>query len=80
MSAFKKAWLKVIALSWEDESYRQRLLADPAAVLAEAGAELPQGVELRIAEDTETVKWLVLPTPPASGMMEEAEERLAAWW
>ncbi len=45
-----------------------------AGALAAAGAKMPDGVQLRVVEDTDTVKHLVLPAAPGEG--EIAEEDL----
>lgn len=54
---------------WEDDALKARLKADPCAVLTEMGIPVPEGVELRVVEDTETIKHLPLPpfVGPAAG-------------
>jgi hypothetical protein len=64
---------KVIAQAWSDEDYKQRLVDDPAGALAEAGAGVPEGVQLRVVEDTDTLKHLVLPTAPGDGEIDEED-------
>jgi hypothetical protein len=32
-----KAWGQIVARAWQDEAFKRRLLADPAAVLREQG-------------------------------------------
>jgi hypothetical protein len=61
----KVQWGQIVARAWRDEAFRQRLLAQPAAVLAEHGLEAPPGVQVRVVEDTEQVIHLVLPRRPA---------------
>jgi 1,2-phenylacetyl-CoA epoxidase catalytic subunit len=39
-----KKWGKLISQCWADETLKQRFIADPAAVLMEAGLEVPEGV------------------------------------
>jgi hypothetical protein len=47
----------------EDEDFRQRLLEDPkAAVEQELGTRLPEGVEVRVVEETAGTIYLVLPS------------------
>ena len=58
---FDVAFGKVIARSWSDEAYKERLLAQPREVLAEAGIRLPEGVEVVITEDRPEQWNLVLP-------------------
>lgn len=56
-----KRWAKVVAKAWADEDYKQRLIDEPASVLAEEGMEVQEGVELKVVEATENQSWLVLP-------------------
>ena len=55
---------QIIVKSWADEGFKQRLLKDPAAVLKEEGLVIPQGLDLRVVENTDSVFYLVLPKPP----------------
>jgi molybdopterin biosynthesis enzyme len=44
---------RIIQRSLQDESFRQRLLEDPKeAVEVELGARLPEGVQVRVVEET----------------------------
>ena len=56
-------WGQVVAQAWSDDSYKQRLLADPAAVMAEQGLT-PPSKQLRIVEDTADTVHVVLPAKP----------------
>lgn len=42
---------KAIARSWKDDDYRDRLLADPRAALAELGVDVPEGTVIRVVPD-----------------------------
>lgn len=55
---------QIISKAWTDDAFRQKLLSDGAAVLKEEGLELPEGVDLRVVENTENVLYLVLPPKP----------------
>jgi len=57
---------KVIIKCWEDAAFKERLLADPAATLAAEGLEIPEGVTVKVAIDSEDVRTLVIPLPPAT--------------
>jgi hypothetical protein len=75
----QKVWAKIVAKAWADEDYKQRLLADPAAVLKAEGVDVPEGVAFKCLEATETQAWLVLPLMPTDvGDASEGEERLTA--
>jgi hypothetical protein len=55
---------RVITRCWDDEAFKDRLLADPAATLAEAGVEVPEGVTVRVVVESATERALVVPLPP----------------
>jgi hypothetical protein len=55
----------VITKCWEDEAFKERLLADPAATLAAEGVPVPEGMTVHVAFDTEDERTLVIPLPPA---------------
>jgi hypothetical protein len=50
----------ITARTWRDADYKARFLQNPKEVLAEEGIELPGDVEVRVLEDTGTVKHLTL--------------------
>ncbi|UKO95907.1 NHLP leader peptide family RiPP precursor [Nostoc sp. UHCC 0870] len=52
----------IIAKAMEDPAYKQRLLSDTRAVLAEElGAELPEDVSVEVLQQTSKQLYLVLP-------------------
>jgi hypothetical protein len=61
----KVGWGQIVDRAWRDEAFRRRLLAQPAAVLAEHGLEVPPGLQVRVLEDTDQVIHLTLPRRPA---------------
>jgi hypothetical protein len=76
-----KEWAKIVAQAWVDETFKQKLLAQPLTVLKEHGIDLPAGTNLKLVEGTESnTITLVLPPKPSemSGSVEEMSERLAA--
>ena len=59
---------KLIQRSLEDEDFRQRLLADPKGALEqELGTQLPEGVEVRVVQESADTIYLVLPSTSAVG-------------
>src|SRR4051794_37093251 len=66
-----KQWSEVVARAWSDESFKQRLLSDPGAVLAEAGLPIPRNLQVQVHEATPTQFHLVLPPPPPSGQRDQ---------
>jgi nitrile hydratase alpha subunit len=56
----------LVQRSMEDEDFRQTLLDDPkAAVEQELGTQLPEGVEVRVVEESGQSIYLVLPVRSA---------------
>jgi Nitrile hydratase, alpha chain len=57
----------VVAKCWSDESFKKRLLADPAATLKAEGVkfELPVGMTLKAVENTDNVYHIIIPPKPA---------------
>ena len=60
----ERKWQKIIVKAWMDDDYKRELLADPTARLKQEGVEIPEGVVIRIVEDTENVHHMVLPLKP----------------
>ena len=58
----------IVQRSIEDEEFRQRLLDDPKGILEqELGRQLPEGVEVRVVEESADTIYLVLPSASALG-------------
>lgn len=74
---FQKKWSKVIAKAWFDESFKQKLLQNPEAVLKEMGISHP-GVKFEVHESTEKTCHLVIPVKPSEKLSEEALKKVAA--
>ncbi|WP_319777857.1 NHLP leader peptide family RiPP precursor [Maridesulfovibrio sp.] len=74
----KKAWVRIVSKAWADEVYKQRLLNNPAAVLAEEGFKVPEGVNVEVFEQGKADAYFLLPEPLEASDLAELEERLAA--
>ncbi len=58
---------------YKSAPYRARAVAEPRAVLAEFGVELPDEVEVRVWDSTAEVRYLVLPMrPPGTASLDQA--------
>lgn len=69
-----KAYGQIVARAWQDEAFKQRLMADPQAVLAELGIDVPLGRTVQVLEDTEQVMHLVIPLRPGELSDEQLEQ------
>ena len=77
LQAYAKQYGQVVARAWADDAFKQRLLADPAAVLQAEGIAVPAGVELRAVENTDTVLYFMLPPKPSAELSDEQLDQLA---
>ena len=57
-----------------DDTVKQRFMADPKAVLAEHGMDVPDGIEVNVVENTDTTVHITMPAPPSGGMDLSDEE------
>ena len=71
---WQRTWGRVVAQAWSDDSYKQRLLTDPAAVMAERGLTPPAGKQVRIVEDTADTVHVVLPARPSELTDEQLDQ------
>ena len=56
---------RLIEKAWQDETFRAALLADPKAVIeAELGQALPQGITVKVVEETADTLYIRLPLNP----------------
>ena len=69
---------KVITKCWENEAFKERLLADPAATLAAERVQVPAGITINVAVDAADVRTLVIPLPPTAGLGDAALDGVAA--
>lgn len=52
---------QVIAQALIDPTFRDRLMADPKAVMAEKGLEIPADIQINVVKETSNTYYLVLP-------------------
>ena len=72
------AYGKVVARAWRDPAFKAKLLADPQAVLKEAGMAVPAGVTVKVVENTAMHLHFVLPPKPTDQLSDEALDAVAA--
>ncbi len=63
---------EVIAKAWKDETYRDRLVAEPNAVLTEAGINLPAGTTVTVLANSAHIHHVAIPVAGRWDEMEEA--------
>jgi hypothetical protein len=67
----------LFAACWKDDALKQRFMNDPEAVLAEHGMRFPEGMELKVVENTDHCVHITVPVKP-SGTLSDDELRNAA--
>jgi hypothetical protein len=59
---------RIVQRSVQDDAFRQRLLSDPKAVVEEElGTRLPEGIRVRVVEESADTIYLVLPSASPLG-------------
>ena len=69
-------YARVVAKSWTDPAFRERLIADPRTVLGQFGIAVPHDVLISVNPDAETTR-VELALPPMPAMTDEALTRIA---
>jgi hypothetical protein len=67
----------IFAKCWADESFKQKLLADPTATLKAEGIEIPADYTIRVLENTDKVINYVLPPNPNAELSDSELESVA---
>ena len=71
-------YARLVARAWSDESFKSRLLTDPTDALAEVGVAVPEGISVKVVQDTTEQMHLVLPAAPDDGSHKDQElERIS---
>ena len=65
MTEQKNALAELFAACWKDEALKARFMADPKAVLAEYGMAVPEGMNIKVVENSDSHVHITLPMPPA---------------
>jgi hypothetical protein len=55
----------VYARTMTDPEFKAQFIADPAAVLSAAGVEVPEGLTIKVLENSSTTVHVILPDPEA---------------
>lgn len=65
---------KAIAQAWTDPQFKDKLLTDPHAALADHGVDVPEGISVNVVENTDDTVHLVLPVSPRHAGDDSGEE------
>ena len=58
----------LFAACWKDDALKARFMADPKAVLAEYGMDVPVGMSVKVVENAGNRVYITMPASPSSGM------------
>lgn len=57
---------KAVARAWTDPDFKEKLVNDPHAALADVGVDVPDGASVKVVENSADTVHLVLPVMPSS--------------
>ena len=69
---------QLLEACWEDESLKQRLISDPKSVLTEYGLGVPDGMDVKVHENTADCVHFTLPARPGASVTLTDEELASA--
>ena len=61
MTEQRNSLAKLFAACWKDEALKARFLSDPKTVLAEHGIEVPDGINIKVIENSATTVHITMP-------------------
>ncbi|MBI4596291.1 MAG: NHLP leader peptide family natural product precursor [Candidatus Tectomicrobia bacterium] len=75
-----KKMSQIVVKAWANPAFKQKLRTEPALTLKGEGVDAPEGMELRVVENTDNICHLVLPAKPHTNaqLSEEMLEKIAA--
>ena len=76
MTEQKNQLASLFAACWKDEALKARFMADPKAVLAEHGMDVPDGMDVKVVENADNCVHITMPAPP-TGHMQLSDEELS---
>ena len=74
---FQKAYGKLVAKAWSDDDFKAKLLADPMVVFKENELTVPEGIEVKMVENTEKITHFILPPEPSDELSDEQLDQAA---
>ena len=76
MTEQNNAFAELFAACWKDDALKARFMADPKAVLAEHGIDVPDGINVNVVENSDNTVHITMPKAPA-GHLQLSDEELA---
>ena len=76
MTESKNQLMELFAACWKDDALKARFMSDPKAVLAEHGMPVPEGMNVKVVENSDSHVHITLPAPP-TGHMDLSDDELS---
>lgn len=73
----RKKYAEVIAKAWSDESFKQKLIANPKEALKEMGIETPSNMPIKVCDGSDGTFYLVLPKKPNQNLSPEELKKIS---
>ena len=64
MTEQNNAFAELFAACWKDDALKQRFMADPKAVLAERGIDMPDNIDVKVVENSDNTVHITMPMAP----------------
>jgi hypothetical protein len=78
MTETSTPWTRAIERAMKDKSFRTRLLDNPTLTLKEAGVDVPDGLAIKVVENTANQVYMVLPDSGDDQLSDIELERVVA--
>ena len=69
---------ELFAACWKDEALKARFMNDPKAVLAEYGMPVPDGMDVKVVENSDNCVHITMPMAPRGNELSDEELSAAA--
>ncbi len=76
MTEQNNAFAELFAACWKDDALKARFMADPKAVLAERGIDMPDNIDVKVVENSDNTVHITMPMAP-DGHEEMSMEELS---
>jgi Nitrile hydratase, alpha chain len=71
-------WTRAMVRAMKDKVFKARLVGDPTATLKEAGVDVPDGLAIKVVENTANQMYMVLPDSSDDQLSDNELERVVA--
>ena len=69
---------ELFAACWKDDALKQRFMSDPKSVLAEYDMPVPDGMDVKVVENSDNTVHITMPMAPRGNELSDEELTAAA--